>query len=147
MIGSTGSIAVWTVVILLVAGLVGLIIFEVAAGWKIYVKAGQSGWSSLIPIYSVMILCRMVKRPEWWVLLLFVPFVSLVVVVLLYIDLARSFGKDIGFAILMIFFPFVMFPILGYGSAQYRPNFQNLGSSGVQPSNPQNQSQSIDFDI
>lgn len=147
MIGSTGSIAAWTAVALLVAGFIGLIIFEVAAVWKIYTKAGQSGWSSLIPIYSMIILCRMAKRPEWWVLLLFVPFVSLVVVVLLYIDLARSFGKDIGFAILMIFFPFVMFPILGYGSAQYRPDFQNIGSSYMQGGSPQGQSQISDFEI
>ncbi len=36
-------------------------------------------------------------------------------------DIARNFGKGIGFVFGMIFLGFIFYPILGFGSAQYRP--------------------------
>jgi len=35
------------------------------------------------------------------------------------IELAKRFGKGVGFAIGLLIFPFICFPILGFGSAQY----------------------------
>jgi hypothetical protein len=36
------------------------------------------------------------------------------------IDLAGKFGRGVGYAVGMLFLPFVFFPMLGFGSAQYR---------------------------
>ena len=47
------------------------------------------------------------------------PFVNFFVLILLTLALAKSFGKGTGFALGMIFFPFVFYPILGFGDATY----------------------------
>jgi hypothetical protein len=41
------------------------------------------------------------------------------VIILVTIDLAKSFGKSAGFGIGMVFLGFVYYPILAFGTAQY----------------------------
>ena len=49
-------------------GLIGLVIFVIAivAFWKVFTKAGEAGWKSIIPIYNIIILLKIVGRPWWW---------------------------------------------------------------------------------
>jgi hypothetical protein len=104
------------------AGLVWLavVIFMLVAMWKIFTKAGQPGWASLVPIYNAYILCKVAGKPGWWVLLLFVPLANLVFAIMLTVAVAKSFGKGTGFAVGMILLPFVFYPMLGFGSATYQ---------------------------
>jgi Family of unknown function (DUF5684) len=95
-------------------------ILMIAACWKIFTKAGQPGWAAIIPIYNWYILCKIVGRPGWWVILFFVPFVNFIIGIIVCIDLAKSFGKGVGFAIGLILLGVIFFPILGFGSAQYQ---------------------------
>ena len=88
--------------------------------WKVFTKAGQPGWAILIPIYNLYIMCKIAGRPGWWLLLMLIPFVNLIIMIILYVDIAKSFGKGVGFAIGMLFLPFIFFPVLGFGSAQYQ---------------------------
>ena len=53
-------------------------------------------------------------------LLLLVPIVNLIVVVILSVDLATSFGEGVAFAIGIILLPFVFIPLLGFGAYEYR---------------------------
>jgi hypothetical protein len=95
-------------------------ILMIAACWKIFTKAGQPGWAAIIPIYNWYIFCKIVGRPGWWVILLLIPFVNFIVGIILCIDLAKSFGKGVGFGIGLILLGIIFFPILGFGSAQYQ---------------------------
>ncbi len=104
-------------------------ILMIAACWKIFAKAGQPGWAAIIPIYNWYILCKIVGRPGWWVILLLIPFVNFIVGIILCIDLAKSFGKGMGFAIGLILLGVIFFPILGFGSAQY----QGPAAGGLAP--------------
>jgi hypothetical protein len=97
-----------------------VIILLIAAIWKVFSKAGQPGWAAIIPIYNVYIMCKVAGRPGWWVLLMLIPFVNLIIAIILNIDIAKRFGKGVGFAIGMIILPFIFWPILGFGSAQYQ---------------------------
>ena len=98
------------------------IMLAVIAGcWKMFVKAGQPGWGILIPIFNTYLWIKVAGRPGWWLLLLFVPLVNLVVSIIVAVDIARNFGKGIGFALGLIFLGFIFYPILGFGEAQYRP--------------------------
>jgi len=94
-------------------------ILMIAACWKIFTKAGQPGWAAIIPIYNWYILCKIVGRPGWWVILLLIPFINFIIGIILCIDLAKSFGKGVGFGIGLILLGVIFFPILGFGSAQY----------------------------
>jgi ABC-type sulfate transport system permease subunit len=103
-------------VLLLVVALVILI-----GIWKVFVKAGQPGWGCLIPIYNAYLFCHIAGKPGWWVLLLLIPGVNVIIGIVLTIDLARNFGKGVFFAFGLLFLGFIFYPILGYGSAEYRP--------------------------
>ena len=98
---------------------VAIVVLVIAALWKVFVKAGQPGWAAIIPIYNTIVLITIVGKPWWWIFLLLIPYVNIVFFILLYIGLARVFGKGGGFAVGLIFLGFIFLPILGFGSATY----------------------------
>jgi uncharacterized protein DUF5684 len=104
-------------------------ILMIAAWWKIFTKAGQPGWACIIPIYNLYVWCKIVGRPWWWILLMLIPFVNFIILIILIIDLAKSFGKGVGFGIGLIVLGVIFFPILGFGSAQY----QGPSAGGLAP--------------
>lgn len=101
-------------------GIVAIIIL--IAMWKIYTKAGKPGWAAIIPIYNTIVMLQIVKRPIWWILLLLIPIVNIVILIIVHYELAKSFGKGVGFTILIILLPFIAYPILGFGKPQYNPD-------------------------
>ena len=64
---------------------------------------------------------KIAGKPGWWVVLLFVPFANLVVAILMNIGLARNFGRSDGFAIGLMFLPYIFLPVLGFGDSKYSP--------------------------
>jgi hypothetical protein len=98
---------------------VALIVFYVAAFWRILEKAGVPGWGAIIPIYNIYLWCKVVGRPGWWVVLLFVPVVSVIVMLILSLDLSKAFAKTTGFGIGLWLLSFIFVPILGYGTSTY----------------------------
>ena len=96
------------------------LVLLVVGMWKLYEKAGKPGWASIIPIYNIWVLLEIVGRPVWWILLLFIPLVNVVIWIIVALDLAKSFGKDILWGIGLILFPEIFYLILGFGSAQYQ---------------------------
>ena len=107
-------------------GLIGLLIYLafvimiLASIWKIFAKAGKPGWAAIIPIYNYVILLEIVGRPIWWIVLLLIPCVNIVIMCILMVELAKSFGKDVAFAIGLILLGVIFLPILGFGSAKYQ---------------------------
>jgi hypothetical protein len=102
-------IGIWLVVMLLM----------IVSMWKIFAKAGQPGWACIIPIYNLVVLLQIIRKPMWWILMFLIPFVNFIFFILLYVELAKAFGKDAGFAVGLIFLGIIFVPILGFGSAQY----------------------------
>ena len=111
-------------VIAMIAGLwiflLIIVIFLIACNWKIYSKAGQPGWACIIPIYSTIVLLKIIKKPLWWFLLLMIPFVNFIIILIMRIQLAKVFGKGAGFGIGIILLPIIFIPMLAFGSAQYQ---------------------------
>lgn len=108
--------------------MLGLIIFIlVTAGlWKIFEKAGVEGWKALIPFYNGYVLITQVAGKQWWYfLLLFIPIVNFIVVIIINIEIAKAFGKTSLYGIFgLSFFAFIFYPLLGFGDAVYRKNYQ-----------------------
>jgi len=105
----------------------------IVAMWKVFTKAGQPGWASIIPIYNLYIWCKIVGRPWWWILLMLIPFVNFIICIILCIDLAKSFGKGVGFGIGLALLGIIFFPILGFGSAQYQGPSAGGSAPGMAP--------------
>src|SRR3954466_10720385 len=108
----------------------------IVAMWKVFTKAGQPGWASIIPIYNLYIWCKIVGRPGWWILLMLIPFVNIIVGIILCIDMAKSFGKGAGFGIGLALLGVIFIPILGFGSAQYQGPAASTGVAFVPPPQP-----------
>lgn len=98
-----------------------MIIAIIAGFWKVFEKANQPGWGALIPIYNVILLLKIANKPLWWLVLMFIPFVNLIPAILVPVAVARNFGQSDLFAVGLILLPFIFYPILGFGDAQYSP--------------------------
>ena len=99
--------------------ILAIAVFLIICQWKIYEKAGKPGWASIIPIYNIVVLLEIVKKPIWWLVLLMIPLVNVVIAILIMIELAKVFGKDGGFTVGLILLPYVFYPILAFGDAKY----------------------------
>ena len=62
--------------------------------WKLYVKAGRKAWEAAIPVYNAIILMKIINRPKWWVILLFIPIINLLMFPVVWVETLRSFGKN-----------------------------------------------------
>ena len=93
-----------------------LCILMIVAMWKIFEKAGEDGWKSLIPFYNSYILFKISCGNGWLFLILFIfsPFIYWQMW-----KLCKAFDKGIGFFVLMLFLPPVAYLMLGFGDADY----------------------------
>ena len=91
----------------------------VIADWKIFSKAGEAGWKSLIPIYNMYILFKIVYGKGIKFLLLLVPLLGQIIGIVMCFRLAQVFGKGAGFGVGMLLLPNIFSLILAFGSAEY----------------------------
>ena len=123
---------------LLTGGFVLLFIFPVAifmiiTYWKLFDKAEQPGWASIIPIYQTLIILKVAKKPWWWI---FIPvfglipiigwIASFVIGILIMHGISTNFGKDGAYTVGLIFLPIVFLPILAFGSSIYMEDKDHL---------------------
>ena len=97
-----------------------IIVAVIAGWWKIFTKAGEAGWKSIIPIYNFIVILKIVGRDWWWVILMLIPIVNFIILIIVSLDLAKSFGRGTGFGIGLAFLSFIFAPILGFGSETYK---------------------------
>ena len=91
----------------------------IASLWKVFSKAGQPGWASLIPFYNMYTLLKVGGKPGWWLVLFFVPIVGLVVAIIALLAVVKAFGKGGGFVVGLILLPIIFWPILAFDGSTY----------------------------
>ncbi|MEM9372982.1 MAG: DUF5684 domain-containing protein [Planctomycetota bacterium] len=99
---------------------IGVIILVIAGWWTTFTKAGQPGWGAIIPIYNTYLLCKIGGRPGWWVILLLIPYLNFIFYIIVMIDIAKAFGRGIGFGVGLILLNPIFMCILGFGSSEYQ---------------------------
>lgn len=62
--------------------------------WKLYAKAGKASWKAFVPVYNGIVLMNIINRPWWWIILMFLPVVNLIMLIVIWVETARSFGKN-----------------------------------------------------
>lgn len=72
-------------------------IFQIVHGlgtWKMYIAAGRKAIEAFIPVYNAVVLCKIINRPWWYVILLFLPVVNLIMFIVFWVETLRSFGYN-----------------------------------------------------
>ncbi|PRP66563.1 signal peptidase I [Nonlabens agnitus] len=65
-----------------------------AGTWKFYKAAGRQAWEAFVPVYNSVVLMKIINRPIWWTILLFLPVVNLIMFVVIWVETLRSFGYN-----------------------------------------------------
>ncbi len=110
--GGGVSPIVWILYIIVIA-------LFIVAYWRIFTKAGQPGWASIIPIYNIIVWLRIIGRPWWWIFLLFIPIVNIVIEIMMIHELSKSYGHGVGFTLGLIFLSPIFILILAFGGSRY----------------------------
>jgi hypothetical protein len=61
-----------------------------------------NAWYAWVPILNMILLLNIAKKPAWWVLLFFVPFVNLVILVITWMEVAKARGRPDWWGVLII---------------------------------------------
>jgi hypothetical protein len=99
---------------------IAIIAIVFASFWKIFMKADKPGWAGIIPIYNFVVMLEIVGRPIWWIILALIPFLNIIFLFVINVDLAKSFGKGTGFGIGLALLGIIFYPILAFGDAEYQ---------------------------
>jgi len=62
--------------------------------WKLYQKAGRQAWEAAVPVYNALVLMKIINRPWWYTILLFIPIINLIMFPVIWVETLRSFGKN-----------------------------------------------------
>jgi hypothetical protein len=101
---------------------IALAILTVVAQWKVFKKANVDGWEALIPIHSTIVELQLGGVKTYWYFLNLIVICGIGPIVFSFwksIALAKAFGKGTGFGVLLALLPFVGYPILAWGNAEY----------------------------
>lgn len=136
------------IVLTILLGILVFIALIIIAWWKIFEKAGEKGWKSIIPFYNIYIIFKICWSKKWfWIFMLttilpsiiseFVSenggikntILSVVLVILLILEiviyivqafkLSKSFGHKAGYGFGLLFLPNIFTLIIAYGRSKY----------------------------
>ena len=82
------SVTGWLIFIVIVQ------VIHFAGTWKLYEKAGRKSWEAAIPVYNAIVLMKIINRPTWYTILLFIPVINLIIFPVIWVETLRSFGKN-----------------------------------------------------
>ena len=114
---SNSSNPVAAIIVLIIA--LAITVFYIAVVWRVYTKAGKPGWAAIIPIYNTLVLLQIVGRPWWWIFLYLIPLVNIVIGIIVYNDLSKSFGHGGWFTVGLVVLPLIFWPILAFDESRY----------------------------
>lgn len=79
---------------------------------KIFEKAGVTEkWKGYVPVYNLLVMIKIMKKPWWWILFMLCPGVNLLMLMAMNLELARVFNLfKAGDTLLAIFIPHALLP-------------------------------------
>ena len=85
--------------------------------WKLYKFSGHKSFEAFVPVYNAIVLMKIIRRPKWWIILLFIPVINLLIFPVIWVETARSFGKNSTIETLLV--------ITTLGLYLYKINYSN----------------------
>ena len=129
-----------------------VLVFAIVCMWKIFVKAGEPGWKSLIPIYNIYTYYKIAWEGKYFLytflggiivgiitgigtgsnsgalagigsfLTIILYVAAIVISIIASVKLAKRFGKSAGFAVGLILLSIIFEAILAFDSSDYDRN-------------------------
>jgi uncharacterized membrane protein YoaK (UPF0700 family) len=62
----------------------------------------ENAWLAWIPIANIVLMLNIAKKPIWWIILFFIPLVSFVMAIIVWMGIAEERGKPNWWGILLI---------------------------------------------
>ena len=125
-------------------------IASVVGMWKMFEKAGEPGWPSLIPLYRSYKLCELTMGNPWYWLRLFVfciPVVGWIAgfyfMYQMYRAVALAYGKPETYAWGLMFLTPIFYCLLGFGDASF---YGPMGAGDTRTTQAR-QSRTVNFDV
>ncbi len=102
------------VVVFMLIGL-AISILMVVCMWKMFSKANQPGWASIIPIYNIIVFFRIGGKPWYWILFMLIPIANIVFAIMALQSFLKAFGKgSAGSVLLALFLSVFYYPYLAF---------------------------------
>lgn len=122
-----GMFAAFAGIIVIVA--IALTVLYIIGMWKVFTKAGEKGWKSIIPFYNTAILFKISGMSPYLVFIYIatiIPVLNIFAAIALAIiglyqkiNLMKGFKASTGLTVAMIMVPFITYLILGFGKSEY----------------------------
>lgn len=139
-IGLTGLLSI-------LIGVIVFIVLIIVGWWRLFIKAGEKGWKSIIPVYNFYILYKISWKPIWFFIslisallsgvsgyivvtqnsvlfsLIYLALLIFIIVISLISNykIAKAFGHGIGYFFGILFLPNIFLLILAFGKSKYIP--------------------------
>ena len=92
----------WLYFFLIINLIIGL------GSWKLFKISGKNPYTSIIPFYNILNTLDIIKRPRWWIFLVFLPTINLLMIPVIWIEFIKRFNhstkRDISLMILSLGF-------------------------------------------
>ncbi len=108
--------------------------------YKIAQKCGcsKNAWWAWVPVLSLFLLVQCAKKEWWWVLLCLVPIVNIIIIAIIWVEVAKHTGNSPFWGI-MALLPFLNFVALGVmafkNNSSFGSSFQEKEVSSTHPQN------------
>ena len=79
------NIIEWFYLFLIINIIIGL------SSWKLFKISGKNPLTSYIPFYNIINTLDIIKRPKWWVILVFLPTINLLMIPVIWIEFIKRF--------------------------------------------------------
>ena len=82
------NIIEWFYLFIIINIIIGL------SSWKLFKISGKNPLTSYIPFYNIKNTLDIIKRPKWWVILVFLPTINLLMIPVIWIEFIKRFKHD-----------------------------------------------------
>ena len=65
-----------------------------AGSQKLFKLAGVPGWHAIIPFYNIIKHLDIIKRPRWWIILVFIPVINLLMIPVVWVEFIKRFNHN-----------------------------------------------------
>ena len=65
-----------------------------AGSQKLFRLAGVPGWHAIIPFYNIIKHLDIIKRPRWWIILVFIPVINLLMIPVIWVEFIKKFNHN-----------------------------------------------------